>query len=697
MLLPGTTIQEKYHIIRPLPGGGMADIFEVEDDRGVIKILKILKEFDQDEELIRRLAQEAEVLQCINHSGIPKVLPNEGFFCCTVGDKPSPIYGFVMEKIEGCSLETWLQNQEKRLLSETQAVSWLNELVEILDTIHQRNFLHRDIKPANIMLRPNGQLVLIDFGIARQMTATFWQQQNAGATGTTYHSGGYAPPEQEQGKADARADFYATGRTLVHLITGFHPFELSPNPESDRLHWRAKAPHISSDLADLLDWMMQRDRNLRPRTAKHILQAITRLNAPPHQRLMSRVLRACSYGVVMGGVVIGIRLLGLLQPIELAAFDLTTQIRAVIAPESPDSRLVIITIDEQDLAFQKAKGMQFSRSDQTLSDIALEQLLIQLDRYQPAVIGLDIYRDAITPSNLNLATRLKKDSRLIGVCLSKNSSRNQTGEVPPPEVPPERLGLTDFVKDQDSVIRRQLLFGQHESRSACQAGYALSSRVALEYLTTIHHLPITFPNNELHVSNVAFPSLKSHTGAYQNLGNSAQILLNYRSMRSPNHIAQSIPLRDVLDGKFHTDLITDRIVLIGATMKEGDRWTTPFSQWHSNISGVMIHAHMASQILSTVLDRRPLIWVWTIWQETLWIVSWSIAGALLAKQTNWQKILILVSITGCIVIVFCSLMLVIGGWLPLAPAVLGFSFVLMVASGNPYLVAAQLHCLLKRS
>ncbi len=675
----------------------MADIFEVEDGQGVIKVLKILKEFEQDEELIKRLAQEAEVLQSVNHSGIPKVLAGEGFFYCSVEGKPDPIYGFVMEKIEGYNLETWLQNQKKSLLSEIQAFNWLKQLVEILDTIHQRNFLHRDIKPANIMMRPNGQLVLIDFGIARQMTATFWQQQNAGATGTKYHSGGYAPPEQEKGKADARADFYAIGRTLVHLITGFHPFELTPNPESDRLHWRAKAPHISADLADLLDWMMQRDRNLRPRTAKHILQAISQLNAPPRQRLMYRALRACGYGVVMGGVVTGIRLLGLLQPIELAAFDLTMQIRAIVAPEPPDSRLVIITIDEQDLAFQKAKGMQFSRPDQTLSDAALEQLLIQLDRYQPAVIGLDIYRDAVTPGHPNLVERMKLDSRLIAGCLGKNSSRNQLGEGSPSKVPSIRLGFTDFGGDLDGVMRRQFLFGQHEPRSACQAYYALSSRVALEYLTTVHHLPITFPNNELQVANVAFLSLKSRTGAYQNLGNSAQILLNYRSMRSPNQIAQSISLRDMLNGTVNADWISHRIVLIGVKMAEEDRWVTPFSQWQKDVPGVVIHAHMASQILSTVLDHRPSLWVWTVWQETFWIVNWGIGGALLAKRTNWQCILILISIVGCVVIVFCSLMLVIGAWLPLAPAVLGFSFVLMIASRNQYLVTARLHRLLKRT
>jgi len=413
--------------------------------------------------------------------------------------------------------------------------------------------------------------------------------------------------------------------------------------------------------------------------------------------LMHRVLRACSYGVVIGGVVVGIRLLGLLQPIELAAFDLTMQIRAVIAPELPDSRLVIITIDEQDLVFQNARGMQFSRPDQTLSDTALEQLLTQLDRYQPAVIGLDIYRDASTSGHPNLVERMKLDSRLIAGCLGKNSTRNQLGEGSPSEVPSIRLGFTDFWEDLDGVMRRQLLFGQHESRSACQADYALSVRVALEYLKTMHHLPITFPNNELHVANVAFPSLKSHTGAYQNLGNSAQILLNYRSMQSPNHLAQAITLRSVLEGKINADWITNRVVLIGVKMAKEDRWTTPFDRWRKDVPGVVIHAHMASQILSTVLDRRPLIWVWTIWQETLWIVSWSIAGALLAKRTNWQQILILVSITGCLVIVLCSLMLVVGGWLPSVPAVLGFSFVLMVASGNQYLVPAQLHRLLKRS
>jgi len=127
-----------------------------------------------------------------------------------------------MEKIEGEDLQNWL-GKRGRPISQKLALKWLRTLVEILDKVHQKHFFHRDIKPPNIMLRPSGQLALIDFGTVKEITATYMANVNAGQPGTIVYSKGYAPTEQENGHTLPQSDFFALGRTFVHLLTGEHP------------------------------------------------------------------------------------------------------------------------------------------------------------------------------------------------------------------------------------------------------------------------------------------------------------------------------------------------------------------------------------------------------------------------------------------------------------------------------------------
>ena len=75
--------------------------------------------------------------------------------------------------MNGPNLEQWLKQQQNRPISQAQAIVWLKQLLEILDLVHNQQYLHRDIKPSNIMIRPDGQLVLIDFGTAREITRTY--------------------------------------------------------------------------------------------------------------------------------------------------------------------------------------------------------------------------------------------------------------------------------------------------------------------------------------------------------------------------------------------------------------------------------------------------------------------------------------------------------------------------------------------
>lgn len=179
-----------YRVIRPLGGGGFGKTYEVEDS-GAKKVLKVL--FNTVPKAVELFQQEAEVLKRLNHPGIPKV-ESDGYFIYFPRDAKEPLHCLVMEKIEGMNLEQYMIQRNHQPIGERAAVRWLKQIVEILQQVHQQNYFHRDIKPPNIMLRPNGQLVLIDFGTAREVTQTFMQKV-AGQQVTGIISAGYTPLE----------------------------------------------------------------------------------------------------------------------------------------------------------------------------------------------------------------------------------------------------------------------------------------------------------------------------------------------------------------------------------------------------------------------------------------------------------------------------------------------------------------------
>jgi WD40 repeat protein len=151
---------------------------------------------------------------------------------------------------------------------------WLTQLIDVLDLVHQHNYFHRDIKPENIMLRSSGQLVLVDFGAAREMTQTYIA--NLGDSGiTTVSSAGYTPPEQEQGQAVPQSDFYALGRTLIYLMTAKLPNNPAIySPRTNVFAWRPLAPQISTALADLVDDLIAPAAANRPQTTAEILERL---------------------------------------------------------------------------------------------------------------------------------------------------------------------------------------------------------------------------------------------------------------------------------------------------------------------------------------------------------------------------------------------------------------------------------------
>lgn len=230
---------------------------------------KVIKTLISSQAKVQQLFhQEHTLLQQFRHPGIPR---GEAAFSVEISSTGKTLSAFVMEKIDGITLEQWLQ--EYGTFDQQQAINLLGQMACILDYIHQRGYFHRDIKPSNIMWsHRTGQFVLIDFGSARKIDPD--PQTANRQTATMVGTSGYTAPEQWNGNAVPQSDFYALGMTLLHLLTGQHPDAahaadlLTPKPIVPRLMCLietliAPAPAARPQTArQLLHYLMQIDPTL---------------------------------------------------------------------------------------------------------------------------------------------------------------------------------------------------------------------------------------------------------------------------------------------------------------------------------------------------------------------------------------------------------------------------------------------------
>lgn len=264
-------INDRYRIVKNLRIGQIynSEVFEVKDfDKpGTFKVLKSLSPRFNNSQAAELFKKEAQILIGLSatwhkHSNIPKVEPDD-CFSFRIGHELKPLKCLVMEKIEGHNLEQWIE--ENQCISQEQALNWLEQIINILDKVHQQGIWHRDIKPSNIMLKPDGQLVLIDFGAV-------------GIGTTIIASAQYTPPEQTKGATVLQSDFFALGRTFVYLLTGSHPHELPKSLTTEQLIWRNKELKISDDLAAFIDDLMAQIPENRPKNTQDLLQRIQLIN-----------------------------------------------------------------------------------------------------------------------------------------------------------------------------------------------------------------------------------------------------------------------------------------------------------------------------------------------------------------------------------------------------------------------------------
>ncbi|MBD2138050.1 protein kinase [Anabaena sp. FACHB-1237] len=268
----------RYVPLHRLGLGGFSHIYTLWDTKTQSeKVLKVL--IDTTPKALELFIQEAEVLSNFRYSGVPKV-DADGYFQVTINSpQPLQLPCLVMEKINGQTLESVLQNSLQGC-PEDQVLQWFIQAILILQELHKKQIIHRDIKPSNLMLRnvpgDDDQLVLIDFGGAKQFTGSILQSQ---PSSTRLYSSGYSPQEQVRGgNVGPAADFYALGRTMIQLLTGKYPPELE-DAVTGKLKWRGYC-QINSDLADLLDEMIAEDVPSRPPHAAIIYKRLLKIASP---------------------------------------------------------------------------------------------------------------------------------------------------------------------------------------------------------------------------------------------------------------------------------------------------------------------------------------------------------------------------------------------------------------------------------
>lgn len=380
-------------------------------------------------------------------------------------------------------------------------------------------------------------------------------------------------------------------------------------------------------------------------------------------------------GLVVSAGIIGLRSLGVMERWELTAFDQLLHLRP---NEGPDKRLLLVTITEQDVQSQLAA----ERGVASLSDRTLNRLLTKLEQAKPRAIGLDIYRDYPVASHLpTLVNQLRRSDRLVAIC-----SYGRPGVPPAPEVKPHAQGFNNVPLDSDRVVRRHLL--AVSNAAPCQNKFSFNMQLAVRYLKE-QSLQFT-PDAYIQIGSVVFKTMTPTTGGYHQTNTSGhQVMLNYRATQQ---IAQTLSLQQVLSDQFDPTTARDRIVLIGTTDPSFNdtHWLTPYRAHQGTVqtmAGVEVQAHMVSQILSAVLDQRPLIWSLSQPAELVWIAAWAFAGGLLAcglrTLPRWSLasgMAIAILYGGCLIILTVK-----GGWLPLVPAAIA-----LVMTGSTVIVAPRL-------
>ncbi len=390
----------------------------------------------------------------------------------------------------------------------------------------------------------------------------------------------------------------------------------------------------------------------------------------PFQPLSSRPLawRQLLPGAVVLGVIIALRLLGLFQELELKMLDTLLRWRPA---EPTDERILIIGIDEVDIQ---------QLGTYPVPDGVLAELIQTLERHHPRAIGIDIFRDMVVePGHQDLVETLTALPQAIAI----EYILSNPPVAAPDYLPSEQIGFVDFPTDDDGFVRRALLGSPN---AVGEYRLSLALRLAETYLQP-EGMPLTNGVRDpwaKRFGNTEFSSIPPHTGGYVGADTGGhQVLLNGRSGATP---FRQVSLAEVLADSVDPDWIQDAIVLVGITspsVKDFVNSAAVVSDHPGQVYGVVMHAHATSQLVSAVLDDRPMLRTWPQEFEYLWIIVWGGVGMVLIRGLKSpSRYLLMVGVIGLAIAGLSYGLLVLGGWwVPLVPTLVVFSLNGLVLPG----------------
>ncbi len=260
MLEIGSTIGGTYKILNEIGHGGMSVVYMAINEKAnkTWAVKEVRKDGTVDFAAVKQgLVAETNILKKLKHPNLPSIVnildTDESFI-------------IIMDYIEGHSLKNTLE--EYGAQPQEYVVEWAKQLCDVLIYLHSQEpaIIYRDMKPANIMLKPDGNITLIDFGTARE-----FKEKNLADT-SCLGTQGYAAPEQfgGMGQTDGRTDIYGLGATMYHLVTGCNPAE----PPYEMLPIRQINPRLSSGLEKIILKCTQRNPEDRYQSAAELMYAL---------------------------------------------------------------------------------------------------------------------------------------------------------------------------------------------------------------------------------------------------------------------------------------------------------------------------------------------------------------------------------------------------------------------------------------